>query len=115
MATAGWIALAATAAALGSTFVTGIISLWHSSYEAKTWHQFLIFLGILLQAFLLNVFSVRLLPHIDRFAGMWSICGIITVIIVCLACAHGRYQPAKEVFASWTNDTGVSPCPIRCC
>lgn len=107
MATAGWIALAATAAALGSTFVTGIISLWHPSYEAKAWHQFLVYLAIVLQAYILNTFSIRALPHIDRFAGLWSMSGIVTVIIVCLVCARGNYQPAEEVFASWTNETGV--------
>lgn len=110
MATAGWIALAATAAALGSTFVTGIISLWHPNYVMHPWHQFVIFLAFLLQAFLLNVFAVRLLPLIDRFAGSWSMVGIVTVVITCLACAKGEYQPASEVFAKWTNETGVS-CP----
>jgi len=108
MATSGWIALAATAAALGSTFVTGIISLWHPSFEAHPWQQFLIYLAFVLQAFLLNVFAVRLLPLVDRFAGLWSMCGIVTVVIVVLACAKGNYQPAHEVFASWTNVTGVS-------
>jgi amino acid transporter len=106
MATAGWISLAATAAALGSGFVTNIISLWNPNYEAKTWQAFLIYIGILLQAFLLNVFSVRLLPLLDSVAGTWSIVGIITVIITCLACARGEYQPARHVFAQWTNETG---------
>ncbi|WOO79425.1 Choline transport protein [Vanrija pseudolonga] len=106
MATAGWVALAATAAALGSTFVTGIISLWHPSYSAQAWQGFLIYIGILLQSFVLNIFSVRLLPHIDKFAGLWSMVGIVTVIIVCLVCSRGDYQPAKAVFAQWTNETG---------
>ncbi|GMK54872.1 hypothetical protein CspeluHIS016_0114580 [Cutaneotrichosporon spelunceum] len=106
MATAGWIALGATAAALGAQLIIGIISLWHPDYEVKAWHQFLIYLGIVIQAFLINVFSVRALPHVDRFAGIWSMCGIVIVVIVCLSCAHGRYQPPKEVFAKWTNETG---------
>lgn len=97
MATAGWISLAATAAALGSGFVTNIISLWHPDFEAKTWQGFLIYLAILLQAFLLNIFAIRLLPLLDSIAGTWSIVGIITVIITCLACARGEYQPAKQV------------------
>jgi hypothetical protein len=106
IATAGWIALAATAAALGAGFVTGIITLWHPEYEMKTWHQFLIYVGIVAQGFFLNIFSVRALPVIDRFAGLWSMCGIAVVSIVCLVCARGNYQPPKEVFASWTNETG---------
>ncbi|BEI80392.1 hypothetical protein CcaverHIS002_0109210 [Cutaneotrichosporon cavernicola] len=106
MATAGWIALAATAAALGAQLITGIINLWHPDYTAKPWQQFLIYLAIVIQAFLLNIFSVRALPHIDRFAGLWSMCGIVIVVIVCLVCARGNYQPPKEVFAQWNNETG---------
>ncbi|KLT39143.1 gaba permease [Cutaneotrichosporon oleaginosum] len=106
MATAGWIALSATAASLGASLITGIITLWHPTYVAQPWHQFLLYVGIVAQAFFLNVFSVRALPHIDRLAGLWSMCGIVTVVVVCLACARGRYQPPGEVFAQWTNETG---------
>lgn len=57
-------------------------------------------------AYLLNTFAVRLLPWLDTGAMMWSMLGIVTVMITLLACAKGSYQPAKAVFATWTNTTG---------
>lgn len=106
MATAGWIALGATAAAIGSGFMMNIVLLWFPDFKPQAWQTFLIYLAILTPGFLLNIFAIRFLPLFDKIAGTWSMVGIITVIITLLSCAKGNYQPPEKVFASWTNETG---------
>ncbi|TXT06963.1 uncharacterized protein COLE_06294 [Cutaneotrichosporon oleaginosum] len=103
--TAGWVALSAAAPVLGSGFISGLIALWNPEFAMQPWQFFLLFLAIALLAFVLNVFGVRALPAIDRFAGTWSIVGFVVASIVCLACAD-TFQKPKAVFATFTNVTG---------
>jgi len=65
-----------------------------------------LYLGFTIIPYLLNTFCVRLLPHIDRFAGIWGLIGIVVVCITLLACSSGRYQDATAVFGTFTNVTG---------
>lgn len=106
--TAGWVALGATAATVGARFIMGIVVLWNPSFERTAWATYLIFLAFTVVAFLLNVFAVRLLPLINRVSGVWSMVGIVVVVVTVFACRSGEFRPAGEVFASWTNETGVS-------
>lgn len=71
------------------------------------------YLGFVLAAACLNTFGVRALPHVDRFAGVWGMVGIVVVCITLLACSSGEYQPAKSVFSEFTNLTGVGQCWSR--
>jgi choline transport protein len=83
-----------------------LIALWDTSYEAKPYHIFLIFLAFTLGATALNIFGVRLLPHVDKTAFIWSLTGLVTVMITLLATARGEYQPGSFVFGNFTNRTG---------
>lgn len=114
MACAGWTSLFAAASSLAVSFVIGLIGMWNETFEAKNWHLFLVFLAFALSAACLNAFGVKLLPMIDRFAGIWGMAGIVVVSITLLACSSGKYQPAKSVFGTLTNLTGVShPFPFK--
>ncbi|BEI82865.1 hypothetical protein CcaverHIS002_0307330 [Cutaneotrichosporon cavernicola] len=103
--TAGWVALGATAATVGARFILGIVALWNGS-APRAWQVFLITLAFVLHAAVLNIFGARLLPLINRVSGVWSILGIMVIVVTVLACSSGEYQPADEVFARWTNETG---------
>lgn len=66
------------------------------------------YVGWTLVAFILNMFCVKLLPFLERGALCWSLLGFAIIVITVLSCSSGHYQPAKNVFATWTNETGVS-------
>lgn len=102
----GWMALTATGGLLGSQLILGIIHLMDSSYVAKSWHQFLIYIGYNVFAFVLNAFANSSLPYIDKGAIFWSIAGFAIVSITVLACASPNYSSADFVFREFTNETG---------
>lgn len=104
--TSGWIALTATGGLLGSQVIVGIISLFNSTYEAKDWHQFLIYIGFTLLAFCINAFLNRLLPLINQTAFMWSLTGFVVISITLLACASPNYQSGHFVYGEFINETG---------
>lgn len=108
MSAAGWIALIATNSSVCTNFVTGIVGLPYPDVTIERWQSFLMYCAWTLVAFVLNMFCIRALPLLERGAFIWSIVGFFVVIIAVLVCARGEYQPAKAVFATWTNQTGVS-------
>ena len=104
--TAGWVALSATAGLLGSTLILNIISLADPSYEPHRWHQFLIYIGFNLIAFLINAYLTRLLPLVTQGALYWSIAGWVVVAITILSCSSPNYQTADVVYGQFINETG---------
>lgn len=109
MAAAAWTSLFAAAGSLGVAFVQGCITLWHPTYDSPRWHTFLILMGFVIVVAALNIFAVRLLPILDRAAGITSMIGIVVIMVVLLACRGaktGDFQPAKIVFAQFSNETG---------
>ncbi|GJN86623.1 hypothetical protein PLIIFM63780_010204 [Purpureocillium lilacinum] len=102
----GWVALSATGGLLGSTFVVNIITLFNAEYEAKPWHQFLLYIGFTLIAFLLNTFFTRLLPLLTKAAFFWSMAGFVIISITVLACASPNYQSGEFVYGQFINEVG---------
>jgi choline transport protein len=102
----GWIALVASGGLLGSQLVSGIISLMHPNYVAQRWHQFLMYIGYNIVAFLLNALMTSTLPYLTKFAFIWSITGFAVISITVLACASPTYSSAEFVFTEFINETG---------
>jgi choline transport protein len=102
----GWIALVASGGLLGSQLIVGIISFMNPNYTSQSWHQFLIYIGYNLVAFLINAFMTDLLPHITKAAFIWSIAGFAIISITVLACASRTYSSGEVVFTQFINETG---------
>jgi choline transport protein len=105
--TAGWIALTATGGLLGSQLIIGVISLYNTSYSPQRWHQFLIYIGYTLVAFLVNAFLTSALPLVTKTAFIWSVIGFAVICITLLACASPSYQSGKFVYTDFVNETGL--------
>ncbi|KAH6657602.1 amino acid/polyamine transporter I [Truncatella angustata] len=102
----GWVALTATGGLLGSTFVLNVIALFNENYEAKTWHQFLIYLAFNVVALVVNVFANRLLPLVTKAAFYWSVAGFIIISITLFSCASPNFQSGSFVYGSFINEVG---------
>jgi choline transport protein len=102
----GWIALVASGGLLGSQLIVGIISLMSPSYVPQRWHQFLIYIGYNLFAFLVNTFMTGALPIVTKAAFFWSITGFTIISITVLACSSGNYSTGTFVFTEFINETG---------
>ena len=102
----GWMALTATAGLLGSQLIVGIIPLYLPNYVEQRWHQFLIYIGYNLIAFVINAFGNSVIPLVNKTAIIWSISGFAIISITVLACATPEYNSAKLVFTDFRNTTG---------
>ena len=102
----GWVALTATAPLLGSQLIVGTISLWDTSYAPQRWHQFLIYIGYTLFAFLMNTFANAFLPFFNQMALTWSLAGFTLISIVVLITGRHNYADADYVFGAFDNETG---------
>ena len=102
----GWIALVASGGLLGSQLIVGAISFYNASYEPQRWHQFLIYIGYNVVAFLINAFANRLLPWVTKGAFTWSIAGFVIISITVLACASPNYSSGDFAYRTFINETG---------
>ncbi|KAF2497266.1 amino acid/polyamine transporter I [Lophium mytilinum] len=102
----GWIALVASGGLLGSQLIVGVISLMNPSYSPQRWHQFLIYIGYNVFAFVVNAFLNSSLPYVNKAAITWSIAGFCIISITCLACASPNYSSGYFVFRQFINETG---------
>lgn len=103
---AGWIALVATGGLLGSDLIVGIIAYENPAYESQRWHQFLIYIGYTLFAFLVNAFMNSLLPLVNKAAFIWSIAGFAVICVTALATSSPNYADGDFVFRDFINQTG---------
>ena len=103
---AGWIALTATGALLGSQLIVGIIPLFHPSFSSQRWQQFLIYIVYTLVAFFINSYTSRLLTMINQAALIWSLSGFVVIAITVLACSSPNYQSGEFVFGNFINQVG---------
>ena len=102
----GWIALVASGGLLGSRLILGVIALMNPTYKSERWHQFLIYIGFNLVAFLINAFMSKVLPLVSRSALIWSVTGFVVISITVLACAAPNYSSAEFVFTEFISETG---------
>ena len=102
----GWIALVASGGLLGSQLIVGVISFMNPTYVPQRWHQFLIYIGYNIVAFLINAFANSLLPYVTKGAFIWSISGFVIISITVLACASPNYSSGSFVFTEFINQTG---------
>lgn len=102
----GWIALVASGGLLGSQLIVGIISLESPSYVPQRWHQFLIYIGYNLFAFLVNAYGISWIPLLNKAAITWSIAGFAIISITVLATASPNYNSGDLVFREFINETG---------
>ncbi|KAL2865743.1 GABA permease GabA [Aspergillus lucknowensis] len=102
----GWLALTATGGLLGSTLLMGIVSLVYPLFEFQRWHQFLMYVGVNLIAFIINAFMNSVLPLVTKSAFIWSLTGFVVISITVLACASPDYHSGKFVFSEFINTTG---------
>ncbi|KAG6000255.1 hypothetical protein E4U21_005632 [Claviceps maximensis] len=102
----GWVALSASGPLLGSTFVINIVSLLHPTYDARPWHQFLIYIAFALTALVLNALFTRFLPYFTKAAFLWSVAGFVVIVIAVLACASPNFQTGSFVYGNFINNVG---------
>ncbi|CEQ42615.1 SPOSA6832_04457 [Sporobolomyces salmonicolor] len=103
---AGWTALVATTGSLAGGLLTGMYALAHPDYEVKDWQIFVIYLGYIIIATIINLYGSRLLPLVNSAAIIWSLVGALVIIITCLACASPNYQTGTFVFGTYLNQSG---------
>lgn len=105
-----------------------LIALWNTEYVSAPWHTFIVYIAFTVYAGGINAFGVRILPMFDtvvrlrrrsscasispadprciRQALVWSLAGLVIVVVVILATARGEFQSASFVWTNWTNNTG---------
>ena len=104
---AGWLFGQFAVAYTSSLFILGLAQVFNPDYVPKDWHYYLIYLGIAVGGYLINVFAVFILPAVNyMLTGVINI-GTLFIIITLLVKTKPK-QSARYVFESISNETGWS-------
>ncbi|KAJ5326587.1 hypothetical protein MYU51_014591 [Penicillium brevicompactum] len=120
----GWWLASASACNFIASLLLSIAYLWYPDYEAKSWHQWLVYVGIIWLAVALNTFGSQILPLFNRFncellpvpvllddlltqsTVIVACCTLTATTITLFVCSRNDHAPATWVFGDTTNGTG---------
>ncbi|CAG8240099.1 unnamed protein product [Penicillium salamii] len=102
----GWWLASASACNFIASLLLSIAFLWYPDYEAKSWHQWLVYVGIVWLAVALNTFGSQILPLFNRFNFIVACCTLTATTITLFVCSRNDHAPATWVFGDTTNGTG---------
>ena len=116
---AGWITVFAWQATVTSACyltagqIKGVIILNHESYNPKAWHLTLIMWAIIALTLVINIFFIRILPHIESLAGICHILFFFALLIPLVYLAP--QSKASFVFGAFENHGGWKQDGISWC
>lgn len=93
--------------------IKGVIILNHESYNPKSWHLTLIMWAIIALTLVINIFFIRILPHIESLAGICHILFFFALLIPLVYLAP--QSEASFVFGSFENNGGWKQDGISWC
>ncbi len=99
-------ALTASATYLAATEIQGLMILNYETYVPARWHGTLLMWAIMVLTLVINVFGIKLLPHLESVAG---VCHILFFFILVVPLVYLAPQsPSSFVFTGFVNAGGYS-------
>lgn len=102
---AGWEATTASAAFAGGTQIQSLIFLNHEDYEAKRWQGTLLYWAVLWVALGVNIYLMKVLPHIENATAILHV-GLFLAFIIAIPILVTPKSSAKFVFTTFINNSG---------
>lgn len=101
----GWVALTASAPYASANLIQGLVALNNPDYEPHRWATTLIYIAIVLLAFILNQWASRILPMLENGIMCLHILFFL-IILVAAAVIPPERNSARFVFTHYQNLTG---------
>ena len=99
-------ALTASATYLAATEIQGLMILNYSEYVPARWHGTLLMWAIQALTLMINIFGIKLLPHLESVAG---VCHVLFFFILLVPLTYLAPQsPSEFVWTNFQNSGGYS-------
>lgn len=99
-------ALTASATFLAATEIQGLMVLNYANYTPARWHGTLLMWAIMVLTLIINIFFIKLLPHLESVAG---VCHVLFFFILLVPLVYLAPQsPNSFVFTDFENSGGYS-------
>lgn len=99
-----WQATVTSAMFLVATQIQGVISLNHEHYDFQRLHGTLLMWAVMALTLALNIFGIRILPHVESVAGIYHMIFFFALLIPLVYLAP--QSPASFIFATFQNNGG---------
>ena len=99
-----WQSNIASVGYLTATQIQALVMLNYESYGYERWHGSMLFWAVLITSTCINVFGIKILPHLETLAGVFHVC-LFFVFLVPL-CYLSPHPTAATVFTDFENSSG---------
>ena len=99
---------------LTATIMQGLFVLQYPDYIYKRWHATLLMWALTAITFVINVFGIRILPHLETLAGACHVLFFFALLIPLVYLAPTT-SSAKFVFTDFQNQGGWSSDGVSWC
>ncbi|VUC25521.1 unnamed protein product [Clonostachys rosea] len=105
-----WLGAAST-----SNFISGmilsIVQFIHPEYVVYSWHKYLLYVGVIILASLLNIVGSQILPVFNKCIFAFSLATYFVTMITMLVCSYPNYNSFEWVFKDTAISTGWTSHP----
>ena len=99
-----WQSNIASVGYLTATQIQALVMLNYESYVYERWHGSMLFWAVLIISTCINVFGIKILPHLETLAGLFHVC-LFFVFLVPLVYLS-PHPTAAAVFTDFENSSG---------
>lgn len=108
MSIIGWWLASGSIANFNSSMILEIVTVWHPDFKPQHWQQYLIYVGLIWLAAVLNVFGSRWLPHFNQLVFLISVATFGATTITLFIVARHDHAPVSFIFTDTTSQSGWS-------
>jgi choline transport protein len=108
ISTLGWWLGAASVSNFVASMILDLAVLWYPSYVIQHWHQYLIYVGLVVVAMAFNIFCSRFIPIMNKLIFILSALTLSATTISLFVIARDHHASAKFIFSDTTNSSGWS-------
>ena len=99
-----WQSNVASVGYIAAMQIQALVALNYESYVYERWHGSMIFWAVLIVSTCVNVFGIKILPHLETIAGIFHVC-LFFVFLVPLVYLS-PHPTAAAVFTDFENSSG---------
>ena len=106
----GWVTVFAwqsnisTVGYLAATQIQALLILNYESYVYERWHVSMLFWAVVIVSICVNVFAIKVLPHLETIAGILHVCLLFVFLVPFIYLSP--HPTAAAVFTDFENHSG---------
>ena len=108
-----WQSNVASVGYLAAVQIQALVKLNYESYVYERWHGSMLFWAVVIVSTCVNVFGIKILPHLETIAGIFHVCLFFVFLVPLIYLSP--HPTAAAVFTDFENSSGWNNNAVSWC